>query len=350
MDVLKKSWKWLKWVVAIGLLASLYFQNQKGLHDIWNGPKRYEFFALALALCSLSTLVTFLRWYLLVWAQGFPFRIQDALRLGFIGLLFNYVGPGSVGGDLFKAIFLAREQSSRRVVAVATILLDRILGVLALFLVGAATLLPSLLRTGIPVERHLQIIAAALLGGSLAGVIGLGLMMYPGFTRWNWVKRLAHLPVVGRMAGDLINGVGLYQAKRRVIGISMLLSIVGHAGLIAGFFCGAMAVCDWAPSLASHFYFMPIAELFGVLVPTPGGLGALEKAIQQFYIEFSPEEITRVHAEAAGLAAAVVFRINTVAIASIGGIYYLLSRGEVRSAMQAADALQQQGLPGDAGP
>ena len=39
--------------------------------------------------------------------------------------------PGSVSGDLFKAYFIAKEQS-RRTIAVATIFLDRIVGLVAL--------------------------------------------------------------------------------------------------------------------------------------------------------------------------------------------------------------------------
>ncbi len=58
--------------------------------------------------CAVS--LTFVRWYLLVRALGLHFRLLDAFRLGFLGYLFNFVSVGSVGGDLFKAIFIAREQ------------------------------------------------------------------------------------------------------------------------------------------------------------------------------------------------------------------------------------------------
>ena len=38
-------------------------------------------------------LLTFYRWYLLVWRAGFPFTIRDAVRLGYIGYLLGYVAP-----------------------------------------------------------------------------------------------------------------------------------------------------------------------------------------------------------------------------------------------------------------
>lgn len=340
MDFLKKSWKWLRWVVALGALAFLFHRNREGLEKLRDKSVQWQFLVAALLLCGTSTLVTFLRWWLLVSGQNFPFKIRDAMRLGFIGLLFNYVGPGSVGGDLFKAVFLAKEQPSRRAVAVATILLDRVLGLLALFLVGAVTTLPSLIQNGLPADSKKQLIVLSLLGGSLAGLIGLALMMSPKFTRSKLVSWLTHLPFVGRMAGEVIHDVELYQSQPMVIINSMLLSIVGHAGLICGFYCGALAVVSWAPTLAQHFAFMPIAELFGVLIPVPGGIGALEGALQVSYSEFADlAVITKDAAGQEGFLAAVVFRLVTVLIASIGGVYYLLARTEVQAAMHAAEHL-----------
>ena len=344
MDALKKSWKWLRWVVALGALAYLFYSNRVGLKNLSERPIKWQYLIGAVALCGCATLITFSRWWLLVKGLNFPFGLRDAMRLGFIGLLFNYVGPGSVGGDLFKAVFLAKEQTSRRAAAVATILLDRVLGLLALFMVGAATMLPNLIRNGIPEKRLDQIISASLLGGSLAGVIGLVLMMYPAFTRSRLVSWLTHLPLVGKMAGELIHDVELYQSQPRIIVSSMLLSIVGHAGLIGGFYCGALAVVEWAPTLAQHFFFMPIAELFGVLVPVPGGIGALEGALQEFYKQFAAG-VTEQQAAEAGFAAALVFRVVSVSIASIGGIYYLLARTEVQAAMQAAEHLEDPAVP-----
>ena len=96
---------------------------------------------MALVCCLAATIVTFFRWYLLVWALDIPFRVQDALRLGFIGYLFNYVAPGAVGGDLIKASMIAREQTSRRLAAVGTVFLDRVIGLMSLLFLGAIMML-----------------------------------------------------------------------------------------------------------------------------------------------------------------------------------------------------------------
>ena len=61
-----------------------------------------------------AVVLTFVRWYLLVTPLGLPFHLRDAIRLGFVGYLFQFASLGAVGGDLFKAAFLAHEQPRRR--------------------------------------------------------------------------------------------------------------------------------------------------------------------------------------------------------------------------------------------
>ncbi len=106
--------------------------------------------------------VTFYRWYLLVWAQDFPFTLKDAVRLSFIGYACDYLGPGATGGDIIRAGLIATEQKSRKGIAMAGVLLDRILGVQALFVVGAMTMFfqpPALLQQPV-VQTYLIVLWA----------------------------------------------------------------------------------------------------------------------------------------------------------------------------------------------
>lgn len=337
MNLLKKSWTWLKWPVALALLGWLCYQNGDALRKVRESEKNWGYLAAAFVLCGGSTLLTFFRWYLLVSAQEFPFRIRDAMRLGFLGILFNYIAPGSVGGDIMKAVLLAREQASRRAVAIATVGLDRILGLLALFLVGA---IATFFVTALPDSRELQLATLLLWIGSGGGVLGLVLMLHPATTKWGWVKRLVHLPYVSHHIGDLLHGVGLYQSKRNVVLTSLAISVLGHGGLITGFYLCALAMQPkWVPDLGTHFYFMPNAELFGVLIPVPGGVGALEGAIQWFYerLAVGIPDVTAADAAAAGFIAAIAFRVVTLAIAAVGAGYYFTSRQEIAAALEEAE-------------
>ena len=334
MRFLADSWVWLKWPVAIGILAWMYYANQDNILKIAATPKIWGFAVLALILITVANLITFVRWYLLVRAQEFAFRLRDAVRYGFIGVISNYISLGSVGGDLFKAVLLARDQTSRKSVAVATVLLDRVLGLLALFMVGSvATLLPN----EIPHNPKLELATVLLWAGTLGGLAGLALLLFPATTKWGWVNRLSNLRFVGKILGELLHGVKLYQSKPKVVLAAMGLSLLGHAGLITGFyFCALWMRQPWIPNLTSHFYFMPNAELFGVLIPTPGGVGALEGAIGWFYTQLRPPQIPLDQAEGAGIMAGVAFRVVTLVIAAVGGGYYLTSRREISAAIEEA--------------
>jgi uncharacterized protein (TIRG00374 family) len=335
---LGRSWTWLKWPVALVILAWLYLQNQKALAEIAAAPKSWNFAILAFGLIGGSTLITFARWYLLVRAQEFSFGLRDAVRYGFVGLVMNYVAPGAVGGDLFKAVLLARDQTSRRAVAFATVLLDRVLGLLALFIVGACT---ALLPQQVPTNPQLRMTTALLLCGSLGGLFGLVVMLVPATTRW--VARLEKLPKVGKLIGELIHGVKLYQSNPAAVFAALALSLIGHLGLITGFyFCALWMRQPWVPDLTSHFYFMPTAELFSVLIPTPGGVGALEEAVSWFYVQLRPDAVPASQASGAGAMAGIAFRVVTVAIATIGWGYYVSSRREISAAMEEAAHLPIQ--------
>jgi len=331
---LAQSWTWLKWPVALGILFWLYHQNEKAIAEIAKAPKNWTFALLGFGLIAGSALVTFGRWYLLVRAQEFEFGLKDAVRYGFVGMVMNYVAPGAVGGDLFKAVLLARDQTSRRTVAVATVLLDRILGMLALFLVGACT---TLMPQQVPDNPELRLTTALLLGGSLAGLIGLVLMLLPATTRWKWVNRLEHIPRIGKMFGELIHGVRLYQSKPGAVFGALGLSLIGHMGLITGFyFCALWMQQPWIPDLPGHFYFMPTAELFSALIPTPGGMGALEEAVSWFYVQLKPALIPAAQASGAGAMAGLAYRVVVIAISAIGYGYYMTSRREISAAIEEA--------------
>jgi uncharacterized membrane protein YbhN (UPF0104 family) len=331
MNWLKQSWGWLKWVLAVGVLYWLYHGHRQAVAQIAGAPKAWGYLGLALAGLLACNLLTFVRWWILVRAQQFEFPMRQAIRLGFVGLVSNFVAPGAVGGDIVKAILMARDQPQRRTTAVATVVLDRILGMLGLFLVGAfTTLVPSEALD----HPDLKSVRWFMWTGSVVGLVSLGMMLWPRVTQSGWVQWIRRVPKVGGLAGELIEGVALFQNRPGAVWRAVLLSLVAHAGLISGFWlCARWMKQAWTPDLATHFFFLPTAELFGAFVPVPAGMGALEGAVQWFYERVRPESVTEEAAGAAGFLAALAFRLVTVGIAALGGGYYLTSRTDISAAM-----------------
>jgi hypothetical protein len=139
------------------------------------------------------------------------------------------------------------------------------------------------------------------------------------------------------MIGELIHGVRLYQSKPGAVFAALGLSLIGHVGLITGFyFCARWMQQPWIPDLPGHFYFMPTAELFSALIPTPGGMGALEEAVSWFYVQLKPAAIPAAQAAGAGAMAGIAYRVVVVAISAIGYGYYITSRREISAAIEEA--------------
>lgn len=336
MNQLQKHWTWLKWVVALSVMTFLVVQYRTQFQQLAEREISFGFLVMALGLCAASIVLTFIRWYLLVWAQEFPFTVGDALRLGFIGYLFNYVAPGAAGGDLVKAVMIAREQNSRRAVAVATVLLDRILGLLALFIVGAAA---TLMTRDLWGNREVQIIIAVLVAGSVIGSLGVGLMLWPPFVHSKLVAWFQRLPAVGRLITEIVRGVALYQQRPRIVLLAVGISIVGHLGMLSSFYFCSLALQSGAaaPGYWQHLMLIPGAELAGVLIPLPGGVGALEGAIMYVYGVANRAAGMLVDAnaaEAAGLFTAIAYRVVCVVVAAVGAGYYLTGRRQIEAVLE----------------
>src|SRR5262245_34179794 len=120
-----------KYGLGLGLLVWVISKNWNGLAEALSRPLQITPLLLAILVYLSAVLLTFVRWYVLVRAQDLPFTLFNAVRLGLVGVSMSTLLPGSIGGDIFKAAFIAREQS-RRTVAVSTVLIDRVIGLLGL--------------------------------------------------------------------------------------------------------------------------------------------------------------------------------------------------------------------------
>lgn len=330
---LRKHGQWLKWLFALGLLALLLYINRNTIGGLTWDSIRWESACAAFSLCSSAILLTFVRWYLLVWAQGFDFTLKDAIQLGFLGYVSNYIAPGAVGGDAVKAVMIAREQRSRRAVAVATVILDRMVGLLALFLVGGGVWLLQSEQTRTEV---FQTVAAVFAAGSAVGLLGLIVVLHTSALQAGWLQRLVKLRYVGRILAEIVTAVSVYQSRARVLWLSLAISIAGHMLMLSGFYYCALAVNppDAVPDYFAHLLFMPAAELAGMVPVVPGGVGALEGMTGQFY-EWAG------YVNGIGVRTGLCFRCVSIFIAALGAGYYFSARREIRRALETETAPAQ---------
>ena len=76
------------------------------------------------------------RWWILMRCRGLTVSWWKTLRLVFVGAFFNFCLPGTEGGDVVKAWYVAK-RSDDRVTAVMSVVFDRITGLLGLLVLAA---------------------------------------------------------------------------------------------------------------------------------------------------------------------------------------------------------------------
>jgi len=322
--------------VSVAILAVLFTGAQESLSDLQNQPKNWGLLGLATLLGLAAVCVSFVRWYWLVRALDLPFTMRDAFRLGFVGNLFNFVSLGSVGGDLFKAVFVAREQPGRRAEAVATVVIDRIVGLYAVFLVASAAILwTGMLFSPVP---QIRLIGQITVGCTVAGSIAVAMLLTPRISRGRLSRVLAGLPKVGPVAIRLLTAVRIYSERKHVLVAALLVSFVIH-GLSTGcFYLIALALPGNSPSLADHCLIVPLGIVAGATPLPMAGLGATEAVVEFLYTHVPTAEPV---AAGAGLLVCLTYRAITILIALIGAVYYVANRAMMAQAMRNAERRSQ---------
>ena len=324
----------LKFGVSALLLGYLGYKaaTDESFQALVAGPKDWMPLLGALLIVLLAVTVTIARWHMLVRTLDMPFALRDALRIGFIGYLFNLLPFGLVGGDGLKAVFLIHLNPLRKTEAIASVVIDRAIGLCALVTLAAgASLLLDFdalhFRTADDraiVERlcHLTQLFA------LASLIGLGLLLIPGFTELRWWDALEHAPVVGKVLHKLVEATRIYRRRLDRLALSFAMSFAVHTLYALMVYLVAAGLQSPRPALGTHFVFVPLSMVAGALP-----IGTLEGVLDLLYRVFSSTAVPA----GQGFAIALAYRIIQMLVATIGLGFYFTDRREVKELMHEAE-------------
>jgi uncharacterized protein (TIRG00374 family) len=288
----------LKYGLGIGLLVYVVWTNWapspgQGLqavvqkHFVEGEPINWLAFVLALLICLAGILLTLVRWYILVRAQNLPFTLSNAIRLGLVGFFLSTFLPGSVGGDIIKAAFIAKEQS-RRTVAVSTVLIDRGVGLWGLCwlvaLLGGVFWSRGLFEgTGAAALQSIVIFSGFICAATTLVWVLLGFL--PEWRAQRFARRLTGIPKLGHSAAEFWRAVWMYRNRRKSIALALGLSLIGHVGFVLTFYYSALTLqaSHEIPTVAEHFMIVPVGMAVQAGIPTPGGIGGGDYAYGKLY-------------------------------------------------------------------
>lgn len=280
-------------------------------------PKRWGLLLAAQLIALLAIIISFMRWRLLVLAFGISFTLREALRLGFLGYLLNFVSFGSVGGDVFKAILVARDKPEKRPEAVASVLLDRAIGLLGLVLLAWISLVifddGSLSPILLGIRRGAAIVSVLALVG-LAAAVFAG-RWFDGLIDWG-----SDLPLAGETLARMARAVRDLRDRPQILLLLVSMAVLVHSLLAVTIYLISSGVYPVHPTLKEHLMVVPPGMAAGALPLAPGGIGVQEGALAGLFrqLESLPEGFS-------GLLVATVYRLVTIVITGIGVIFYVFS-------------------------
>jgi uncharacterized membrane protein YbhN (UPF0104 family) len=302
----------LRLVFAVGLTAIVLYNANPA--DVLSAAARtnLRWVAAALGLVLVDRTLMALRRIGLLNAltPGSRPSFPVVLRIFFVSSFVSNFVP-SVAADMYRAYALARHDV-RLAESTASVLIDRVLGVLSMALVGAAAL-PF--AAGAGEQRGLLIgLGAAFAGCAVAAAVVFSESAALVMGR---IAALAPLASVRRVAVSLTDAVRRYARHHGELIRVLIMSVLVQAARILQAWCLGRSLGIDLP-LAGYFAFMPVIMLVMQVPITINGLGTTQVAFERLFV---PAGVP----EGATFALSVLFLALGIAGSLPGGLLYAMS-------------------------
>ncbi len=242
-------------------------------------------FAVCIFVCSL-------RWQVLLHTQDLRLSFHRVHTLYYVGHFFNAFLLGAVGGDVVKAYYVSKETAHKKAEAIATVLIDRLIGLLTLIGLSAVVVCVRhefLLQS--PETRN-----AVLFTGMLvlaAGALLVGVLAKPWLERISLFQRIMQSTALGRILDRMYTALHACLKKSSVALITIAYSLLNHLMAVFGCYCLGLAL-ELKLSFWDHLTVLPLINLIASIPLTPSGLGTRDAAAIYFYSIFSVDEASAI--------------------------------------------------------
>ena len=310
--------------LAVALMAWVF--RSTDLRSVWAEIEgaRADLIAASVAGIALAYVVRVKRWLLLLAPLG-PVGVGSATRATIIGFATSTIVPRL--GEVVRPYLLARRESLSMSAALATIVVERILDMIAVILLFGLFL--AAFSSQLPATDE-QVLGALKAGGLMVAV-GAGVflaLVCVAAHRPEWVVALAarverlapHGPgaVASRFITRFSTGLGVARDPGRLLrAVAWSLVMWGLVGATAWWGCLAF---DISVPPSSGLLLLALMAL-GVSVPTPAGVGGFHAAVQVGLTAFYEVPVD------AAVGAALVLHAATFAPVTVVGLAWMARDG-----------------------
>jgi glycosyltransferase 2 family protein len=271
--------------------------------------------ALQCVLYPLGLLIASVRLKYILTGYGMAMKLLPLFDLNWIGGFFNNFLPSSVGGDLYRIVWLNRLYPHMPAQVVAAVLLDRGIALLAMMLIaGVASV--SFVR---------ELISST---WSIVTIYSVAFSVVGGSFFVLFADHQLHLKFTSRFAtaNKIINGFNVllsYPDKRALL-MSLVMSFLFIALNILAYYFLFFAF-NTHVSLLALLFVIPLVSLAGLIPVSINAIGVTEGAAMLLFSQFgfAPELILSIF---------LAGRVLLLLCSATGGIAFLLTREVVPAA------------------
>ena len=283
-------------------------------------------FFLAVLSMGIVCLLGTIRWQLILRVQGLDLKFARALSIFFVGMFFNAFLLGSTGGDVIKAWYVAHETHHKKAEAVITVIVDRLIGLLVLFVI--ALVMMGVFYHRVFEDKRLIGFSIFTLAVVVATVAGTILGLWKGFADKcpglrAWLKKLPKYDMLERM----VNAYRVYVSHPGVLAQTVVQSVGVHFFAMFSIVCVAKGLNITAASLVDYFLFLPIINSLSAVPVSFSGFGVREGMYVGMFAQVHMPEVQ-------ALALSLIGYLATLVWSLVGGIFFLTHRKEIPPATQ----------------
>jgi uncharacterized protein (TIRG00374 family) len=331
--------------LAIGLLA--VFLRNADLDRVWSAVRsaRADFVVLSIAATAVTFLIRAERWQYLLGPLGAT-RFSTVFRTTVIGFAASAVLPARAG-EVIRPYLLARREGLSATAAFATILVERVLDLVAVLLLLAAFLIwfdPG-------VEARDSVVFSTIRYGGLlmapVALITLAVMFFmaghPDRLHEWLLKAEAILPtrIAKALAGFaqmFAEGFAVVRRPERLVA-AMAWSIVLWISIATGIWAVSVAFDIPVPFTGAWLILAPL--VVGVAVPTPGAVGGFHEAYRLSATAFFGADNNT------AVGAAIVLHAISVGPVTLAGLLFIVQDGLKLGAIIGNREVDDRGIVDD---
>ncbi len=264
--------------VAAGLTLLVFWRSDPSavVRAAVGADLRYIAIAVLLVLVD-RTLMAY-RWLVLLGpiAHASRPRAGVVMRIFFVSTFVGSFLPASIGGDAVRAYSLARHNVPAAT-SIASVFMDRILGVLSLLLMAVAGL-------GLARDLATDPIVLVALSVTLGACVAALALVFSAHVASVGRRLCERLPAgrVHRGAGHLIDAVQRYATSHGDLLNVLAASLAVQVLRVAQGYCLGLSLGIAAP-LGAYFAFIPLILLVMLLPVTINGIGTSQAAFVWFF-------------------------------------------------------------------